>query len=1080
MLFMLGDNPIPRTRITIPRRRADLITRQRLLDSLNELLDYKLILVTAPAGYGKTSLLVDFAAQASLPVCWYTVNSLDYEPQRFIFNLVSALAVKFPAFGQRTISALKSTKGSLDLDYIANVLINDLYDHAPEHFVLVLDDYYLVNDSAQIRTFITRFVQDVDENCHLVLTSRLLLALPVISVLAARAQVGGLSFEELAFQQDEICRLYEQNHSLALSDREASEIFEKTEGWITGIVLKAQVNREKDKGRPAQVRVPGAGLDDFFLQLVTQQPADIYDFLLRSSLLEEFNAERCSQVIGQALSLEGMDWQDLIDRLQRTNLFVLNVGEDGAWLRYHHLFLDFLQRQIQHERPSEARAIEHSLAQHYLNQGEWDNAFAIFRKLDLAEDLAELIELAGPEMLGNGRLSTISAWLDTLPVELLSSRPVIVSLQGAIASTTGDMKLALTLYDQAVNAMCLPADRAAMARALVWRAGTYRMMGNLAASINDARESIRLVENDLAMRKIKAEALRCIGLCLDKQGKSNEALNWLNQALTTSQSIKDKENVAIIQLGLGVVYENLGNYTQAMAMYQASMEHWRQTENAIWLANLLNNLGVLQHLTGDYRAAIVSYELALQYARTSGYARFEAFVLAGIGDIYTELEAIDEALEAYQQAFLIANRLHINFLLVYLNVQQSGIAANKGSFVESYRLLEGARATAVKENMVMEIHLCDLELGGIKIKEGRPVEAFAMLERACAFFEAGGHKVQREKANLYLALAYGQVENREKLFEHLLKILGALNDEYKPTQLIAAANRFYDQLVKLRNLDHLEGQLEELFANITSFWNERPELRRYLRQHALAVPFAPPVLHIRALGKMQVRVNKHLVTNSDFQTQAARDLFFLLLANPEGMTKEEIGEIFWTDASPTDIRFRMKNTVYRLRHAVGKDVILLDQDNYRFNNALDYEYDVEMFLRENALGQKAKDPLQKLSHFREAAKLYKGTFLPEIDENWVHAVRESLQQICISILLQTAELYLDMANYDLALEFCQRALAVDNCLELAYRLSFRIYAAKGDRAAVVKQYSRCCEVLQREINTEPSQQTRMLYQDLLK
>ncbi len=134
---------------------------------------------------------------------------------------------------------------------------------------------------------------------------------------------------------------------------------------------------------------------------------------------------------------------------------------------------------------------------------------------------------------------------------------------------------------------------------------------------------------------------------------------------------------------------------------------------------------------------------------------------------------------------------------------------------------------------------------------------------------------------------------------------------------------------------------------------------------------------------MQVRVNKRLITNSDFQTQAARDLFFMLLAHPEGLTKEEIGVIFWPDDAPKEIKFRMKNTVYRVRHAVGKDVIILDQENYRFNNDLDYEYDVELFLKENALGLKAKDPLRKLAHFREAAKLYKGTFLPDIGETWV-------------------------------------------------------------------------------------------------
>jgi ATP/maltotriose-dependent transcriptional regulator MalT/DNA-binding SARP family transcriptional activator len=1077
---MLSENPVPRTRITIPRRRDDLITRQRLIDLVNELVDFKLTLITAPAGYGKTSLLVDFATQTKFPVCWYTVNPLDFEPQRFIYNLVSAIIVQFPHFGQRTISALKSTRGTLDLDYIVNVIIDDLFDNVSEHFILVLDDYYLINDSAQIRNFITRFVQDVDENCHLILTSRMLLPLPVITLLAGRSEVGGLGFEELAFQEDEIRQLFLQNQNCFLTEQETSEILEKTEGWITGIILKARINQNKIKGRSGLARVPGAGLEDYFLQLISKQPKDVYDMLLRTSLLEEFNPERCELVIGRSLSLQDIDWRSLMDRIQRENLFVLPVGEDGSWLRYHHLFLDFLQYQLLREKPEEARAIERGLAELYLSQGDWDNAFAVLRKLNLTEDLVGLVELAGSDMLTNGRLSTLSTWLDTLPVELLSSRPMLIALQGGIASTTGDVKLALSLYDQAVNAMYLPQDYQAMARSLVWRAGTKRMVGDLDSAIEDAHETIRLIDNDISMQKVKAEALRCIGLCLDKQGKPAEALGWLNQALSTSLTVKDKENAAIIQLGLGVVYESLGNYAQSMAMYQSALKYWQQTENIIWLSNLLNNLGVLQHLTGDYKAAISSYEMALLYARRSGYARFEAFVLTGIGDIYIELNAIEEALYTYQQANLIAQRLHIKFLQVYLDVQEAIISCGKGNFPESFRLIEEARAAANQESMVMEIHLCNLEYGGIKIKEGKAQEAVELLEKACAFFEAGGHKTQREKANLYLTLAYGQMDNHEKLLEHLLKILAPLNETYKPTMLIATANRYYDQLVKLRHLDYVEGQLEQLFTLIASFWNGLPEMRRFLRQHALVIPFAPPVLHIRALGKMQVRVNKRSLAISDFQTQAARDLLFLLLAHPEGMSKEEIGEILWSNSASKDVTFRMKNTVYRLRHAVGKNVILLDQDNYRFNNVIDYEYDVEMFLKENALGLQAKEPLQKLSHFREAAKLYRGPFLPEVKEGWAYSARESLQKICINILLETAEIYLDMANYNLALEYCQRALSLDNCLELAYRLSFRIYAAMGDRAAVVKQYSRCCEVLLREIKTKPSLQTEALYLDLLK
>ncbi len=133
--------------------------------------------------------------------------------------------------------------------------------------------------------------------------------------------------------------------------------------------------------------------------------------------------------------------------------------------------------------PAEARAIERSLAEYYRDKADWDNAFAILRKLDLPDELVGLIEHVGPEMLVNGRMSTLSTWLDTLPLEVLSTRPAIISLQGSIASTTGDVKLALDLYDQAINAMSLPQDRQAMARCLVWRAGTHRMAGNLNAAI---------------------------------------------------------------------------------------------------------------------------------------------------------------------------------------------------------------------------------------------------------------------------------------------------------------------------------------------------------------------------------------------------------------------------------------------------------------------------------------------------------------------------------------------------------------------------------------------------------------------
>ncbi len=958
MAAMLGSMSVPKTRITIPRRRNDLITRQRLIDLMDQLLDKKLVLITAPAGYGKTSLLVEYANSSVLPVCWYSVDALDFEPQRFITNFIMAIANRFPQVGQRSLAALQNSVTNLDVDYIATVLVNDLFDNISEHFVVVVDDFHLVAENNQIKGFISRFLQDVDENCHLVLTTRTLLALPVLTMMAAHGDVSGLDFEELAFQVDEIMQLYHQNQEIDLARPDADEIQEKTEGWITGILLVSRTNLKRPIGHPWLGRTPGVRLEDYFEHLVNQQFPDLIRFLLRSSLLDEFNSEVCQAVIGKALGLEGVDWYSLKQEAQRLNLFTLMVGEDGSWLRYHPLFLDYLQSRMRRDYPLEADAIDGSLARLYIENNAWNDAFAIYRRLGATRELAALVEKAGPELVVKGRLQTLSSWLDTLPPNLLSSRPFIVSLQGSLAALTGNTELALMLYDQAINAMKLPSDRQNLARALSWRASLHRMIGNMNLSIADSRESLALVENELDMRKVKAENFRGIGLCLNKQGKLKEALTWLNQALTTSLSIGDVENASIIRLGLGATLENLGKYSEAKLLYQAALEHWQKTENNVWLANLLNNLGVLEHLNGEYEQAILSYEKALHHARISGNVRYEAFVLAGIGDVYADLEAVTEARVAYQQARLIAERIQVNYLRIYLNAQEASLCGVDGDEALGFKLIEAARILTRCENPTMESYMCDLEYAGLKIRQGQAQEALGLLEKVTAFFEAEGQKVQRERADLYLVLAYGQTGNHEKLLEKVLKLLAYLNSDVPSASLVAAANRHYDNLTRLRELEYLGGQMEELFDRIDQFRSQLPVLRRHMRQHPVVVPFGPPAITIRALGKMQVKVNNHLVTSSDWQTQSSRDLFFLILARPEGLNKEDIGLVLWPDASPNDLRFRIKNTVYRLRHALGKDVILLDQDSYRFNNVIDYEYDVEQFLKKMRMRNKPGNPFK--------------------------------------------------------------------------------------------------------------------------
>jgi len=295
---------ITQTKIIAPQRRKDYLTRPRLLELLSDLFDFRLIIVAAPAGYGKTTLLVDFAHQFDWPVCWLALEPIDQDLTRFLSHFVCSIKQKFPDFGSDAIKLLETTPADqINLDFLITTITNDIFEKITEHFIIVLDDYHLLKSSPKIDQFLSDFVQRADENCHVAITSRKLLTLPDLPLMVARSQVGGLSVEELAFQPDEILKLFNQLFNEPITSQQAKDLAANTEGWITGLLLTSQTLK-KGLGETRKVtRTSGIGLYEYLAQQVLdQQPQHIQDFLLNTSLLEEFNEDLCRVVIEKALS----------------------------------------------------------------------------------------------------------------------------------------------------------------------------------------------------------------------------------------------------------------------------------------------------------------------------------------------------------------------------------------------------------------------------------------------------------------------------------------------------------------------------------------------------------------------------------------------------------------------------------------------------------------------------------------------------------------------------------------------------------------------------------------------------------
>ncbi len=1066
---------VTRTKIILPRRSANLLTRERLLDLLYDLLDYRLILVVGPAGYGKTSLLVDMAHHIEMPVCWYSLDLLDRDIQGFLAHFIACVAQRFPDFGKQSSAALQSTTSTdFDIGWLVRIIVNDAYEHIREHFVFVLDDYHMVSDSEIINCFISQFVQKMDENCHLFLSSRRLPNLPDLPLMVARSQVGGLEFKELAFRADEIQALMLQNYHLAIPASEAEQLAQATEGWITGLLLSAQTMWHGMADQVRLARISGVGLYDYLAQQVLdQQSAPVRDFLLRTSFMEEFDTELCKAVLGSG------DWSHFLDIILRSNLFVLPVDDGGVWLRYHHLFRDFLQARLAQECPEERNRILRRLAAVYAEREEWEKAYDILQRLGDMAATANLIEQAGSSLVKSGRWTILAGCIDALPADVLASCAGLLSLRGFVAVELGEAERGLSLLNQAEAAFRAASDLPCLARTLVRRAADHRLLGNYQASLADAEEALSLAEGDELLRTVWAEALRAKGMSLFMMGQLNEAVRWLTQSLSAYATLEDKQNTAMLSMELGLAYRRAGSCNQALTHYNHALDYWRKNGDIFRQANLLNNLGVLYHFKGDYERAGLHLEDALDCARRSGYARIEALALCSIGDLYADLGASDSALDAYRQAREIAQRIEYRFLLLCLDVAEAAQSRTQGNTTQARVLLESARQLAQKSGSGFEQGLWQLESGRLALAEGNVPEATAHLEGAARRFDEGNQKAEAASACFHLATACHMSKDKKAAMahlEHAFHLASGLESQH----VLVMAGRDARPLLEFaqNNLD-ISSQVSRLLQQIAQFERDVPVLRRCLRQRAPVVSFVLPRLSFLALGNAQVMADGKPVTSVEWQAQVARDLLFCLLAHPEGLAKEAVGAIFWPECTLAQLKVRFKKTIYRLRRALGQDVVLFDQDRYTFNRTLDYEHDVETFEGKLAQAQATTDLDERAKAYGAAIDLYTGPYLPNIDGNWVVPERERLWQVCLKAILELVELHLKANRYEAALNDCQRALAQDSCLEEMHCLAMRAYAAMGNRVAVVRQFERCRQSLHEELVASISPQTRLLYEKLV-
>ncbi|MFN2224671.1 MAG: BTAD domain-containing putative transcriptional regulator [Anaerolineae bacterium] len=1065
------------TKIQVPRRPPRLLPRKRLLDFLHLHLDRRLILISAPAGYGKTSLLANLAHDSELPICWYTLDRFDGDFRVFLEYFIAAIARRFPAFGQRSRAFLREVKDpGAELYALVSTVVQEIYEAIPEYFCLILDDHHAVQDQEQVAEFLDLLLTYADENLHLILASRELPALPGLALLVARRQAAGLSIDELRFTPEEIQSLAQSSYGYALTEEQARSLAERTEGWITGLLLTAVPQWQRASQAAGQLPVRGkinVNLYDYFSQQVlVQQAPDLQDFLLASSVLDELSPAICADVLGIDSPAT------LLAQLRTRNVFVIEFEGEDERLRYHDLFRDFLQTTLRRRDEPRFREMVRRAADAYAARGEWARAVSRYLELDDYESVVGIIERSAMELFGLGRWDTLAGWIDALPEEVLIGHPSLLVHRGKIYSSRGDQTRAIAIYDAAELAFEDAGDTSRVALAVALKGYVLSFLGQYEEAITHCREALALVSGETTQQKLTmALAEKNIGASQLRLGRLAEGQEALRRALRLYDELGYLDDLGMVYHDLGLSYDLAGDLDAAVEHYEAALQRWRQLDILGPWADTLNGLGVVYHLQGRYEEAMQALGEALSKAQQIGYLRVEALTWASLGDLYRDLGRYRRAQDSYAEALDAAGRAHDGFVVTYALAGLGDVSRRQGDLARAAELLQEAMARAHDHKSTYEIGLCHVALGLLSVEEGDPATARHHLDQAVERFEQGGFRRDLVRACLYRGYATFRAGEKAGALADLERVL-RLKDELGLDQALIVEGQHLQPLLRYAAEQGLDGEtfpellerIEEHLARVAAARREEQEAER------AQDPEATAQVKIYGLGLLRVEQDGQAV---QWRTLQSRDLLFCLLQHPQGLSKETVGDLFWPDHAPEKLHAIFHSTLYRLRRALACPCILFEAGMYSFDRGTEYWFDVEVF--EDLLHQAETegDPGQRMALLTEALALYRGDYLAGLYEDWPMLERERLRGRFLAALEELAELHADRGDFPEAVERYRRLLALAPYQESAHRGLMTCYYRQGDRAAAIRQYHHCVELLRDELGLSPMPETENLYLEII-
>lgn len=780
-------NPIIKTKINPPTFKRNLVLRNRITASLSEGIQRGriLTLVSAPAGFGKTTLVGEWINGSDIPTAWISLDESDSDPVRFVTYLVAALQTLIAGVGDSVLAALQSSQPVSPKELLVT-LLNEL-DSTEDNFLLVLDDYHAIDSNAVDELF-TFFVEHMPASMHMVITTREDPALP-LARLRARNQLTEVRAADLRFTEREAADFLNQVMGLNLSGEDIAVLETRTEGWIAGLQLAALSMQGKADTSEFIRSFSGANqfvLDYLLEEVLHKQPKSLQGFLLSTSILNRLNGSLCDALFQS----ENPSAQEMLETLERDNLFVIPLDNERRWYRYHHLFRDLLRQRLSQKHGKDEIAGMHIRASEWFErEGDIGEAFHHAMSAADVERAARLLESNWLGMDETFQTGTWLGWVNQLPVSVRRLRPVLLTQMGWAHMDAGNPEASESCLQEADASLKNPLEalviveaeqfRALPARIAIAQAFNASVQGRFADTLRYAETALDLIPADQPFLQAQAASLLStsnwatgdletaneymsdfvnaslnagnimfgIASSFSKaailviQGRLRDAMPVYHSALELAATHGAEDFTAQHHLGLGLLYYEMGEDERAAPHLQKAFALGDQTSTVDWAYNKRCAQAYLKESEGDLDAALHLWdEAARAYVRTPipDLRPVEAMKAY----IYLRQNRIDKA-----QTWAHKSGLSLHDAPDYLHEFERLILAkiiladspNKQQIMDVLKMLDGQLKLAQKQNRLRsQIEILSLQAFAHQTV-GENAQAASTLEQALQLAEPEGY-----------------------------------------------------------------------------------------------------------------------------------------------------------------------------------------------------------------------------------------------------------------------------------------------------------------------------------------------------